>query len=224
MWISELKVFDVRSPSNGVLRLFHCRLEVGTLGLDRRNTYSIAVFFTSAARFLNNNLNKWCCKLYKLDMSKFFCSCFLLADSSEKITLAGDVAISCLKIAISRFHDKNDNIKKLSAMTFPLVLVLPKVSLFYLFFVVFLSLQFLKLPYCHESSIANCFVVDSDCLCNPAQTQKTNLKVLELAKEQKLSFYQNLPVVSSEGKVNILLVVLKMIIFWEYFIWSRDRN
>lgn len=85
------------------------------------------------------------------------CIIILMSNSSDKLALAGDVAVSCLKVAISSFHGMNDHFKKLSAMIFPLLLILPK-------------------------------------------TQKTNLKILELAKEQKLPFYHNLAVVSSKRK------------------------
>ncbi|KAH7557345.1 hypothetical protein JRO89_XS11G0129200 [Xanthoceras sorbifolium] len=85
------------------------------------------------------------------------CITILMSSSSNKINLAGDVAISCLKIASSSFHDQNDYSKKLSAMMFPLLLILPK-------------------------------------------TQRTNVKVLELVKELKLPFYQNLAAVSWKEK------------------------
>lgn len=85
------------------------------------------------------------------------CVIILMSNSSDKLALAGDVAISCLKIAISSFPGMNDHFKKLSALIFPLLLILPK-------------------------------------------TQKTNLKILELAKEQKLPFYHNLAVVSIKRK------------------------
>ncbi|KDO52558.1 hypothetical protein CISIN_1g048745mg, partial [Citrus sinensis] len=85
------------------------------------------------------------------------CVIILMSNSSDKLALAGDVAVSCLKIVISSFPGMNDHFKKLSAMIFPLLLILPK-------------------------------------------TQKTNLKILELAKEQKLPFYHNIAVVSSKRK------------------------
>ncbi|KAK1577185.1 hypothetical protein Q3G72_019640 [Acer saccharum] len=85
------------------------------------------------------------------------CINILMSSSPDKINLAGDVAISCLKIAISSFHDQDNYSKKLSAMMFPLLLILPK-------------------------------------------TQRTNLKVLELVKEIKLPFYQNLAAVSWKEK------------------------
>ncbi|KAK3217662.1 hypothetical protein Dsin_011632 [Dipteronia sinensis] len=54
------------------------------------------------------------------------CIIILMSSSPDKINLAGDVAISCLKMAISSFHDQDDYSKKLSAMMFPLLLILPK--------------------------------------------------------------------------------------------------
>lgn len=130
---------------------------------------------------------------------KSICLMFMLADSSDKLALAGDVAVSCLKIAISSFHGMNDHFKKLSAMIFPLLLIQPKVSVF----CVSVS-WFLKLTLRHQASIRNCFVDDICFYWNSAQTQKTNLKILELAKEQKLPFYHNLAVVSSKRKVKCL--------------------
>ncbi|XP_044468232.1 uncharacterized protein At3g06530-like [Mangifera indica] len=84
------------------------------------------------------------------------CVNILISSVCDKITLAGDVAVLCLKIA-STLHNKNEFSRKLSAMMFPFLLILPK-------------------------------------------TQKANLKVLQLVKEQKLPFYQNLVVVSSNLK------------------------
>ncbi|KAH9647921.1 hypothetical protein KPL70_025376 [Citrus sinensis] len=98
------------------------------------------------------------------------CVIILMSNSSDKLALAGDVAVSCLKIVISSFPGMNDHFKKLSAMIFPLLLILPK-------------------------------------------TQKTNLKILELAKEQKLPFYHNIAVVSSKRKSE-----------WEVFEYRFDGS
>ncbi|KAJ0099511.1 hypothetical protein Patl1_20742 [Pistacia atlantica] len=53
------------------------------------------------------------------------CVIILISSISDKIILAGDVAVLCLKIA-STFHNHNDYSRKLSAMMFPLLLILPK--------------------------------------------------------------------------------------------------
>lgn len=135
-----------------------------------------------------------CCKSYAS-----ICLMFMLADSSDKLALAGDVAVSCLKIVISSFPGMNDHFKKLSAMIFPLLLILPKVSSLCV-----LVSWFLKLHFTNQTSTRNCFVDDICFYCNSSQTQKTNLKILELAKEQKLPFYHNIAVVSSKRKVKYL--------------------
>lgn len=106
--------------------------------LDLPSLYSLAIWLekylavcSPAMSFIKNNfhlfcwitLNKMCCKSYAS-----ICLMFMLADSSDKLALAGDVAVSCLKIVISSFPGMNDHFKKLSAMIFPLLLILPKVS------------------------------------------------------------------------------------------------
>ncbi|KAH9647919.1 hypothetical protein KPL70_025376 [Citrus sinensis] len=111
------------------------------------------------------------------------CVIILMSNSSDKLALAGDVAVSCLKIVISSFPGMNDHFKKLSAMIFPLLLILPK-------------------------------------------TQKTNLKILELAKEQKLPFYHNIAVVSRIGHSLALFEACFSVLKseWEVFEYRFDGS
>ncbi|KAI9081384.1 hypothetical protein K1719_036647 [Acacia pycnantha] len=50
----------------------------------------------------------------------------LLLGSAENVSLTTDVAVSCLKIAISYSHGHTDYIKRTAAMIFPLLLALPQ--------------------------------------------------------------------------------------------------
>ncbi|XP_028799979.1 uncharacterized protein At3g06530 isoform X2 [Neltuma alba] len=50
----------------------------------------------------------------------------LLLGSAENVSLTSDVAISCLKIAISYCHGHTDHMKRTAAMIFPLLLALPQ--------------------------------------------------------------------------------------------------
>ncbi|KAM7273255.1 hypothetical protein ACFE04_027919 [Oxalis oulophora] len=81
--------------------------------------------------------------------------CLHVLCSSAKNNLAGDIAFTCLKVAFSSFRDQIEYTEKLSAMLFPLLLIIPK-------------------------------------------SQQLNLKVLKLAKEEKLPFYRSLADVSDE--------------------------
>ncbi|GLT39857.1 hypothetical protein SLA2020_140240 [Shorea laevis] len=88
------------------------------------------------------------------------CLGILTSSSSDEITLACDVAVLFLKIAVSSFHDQPECLKKVASMMFPLLLIFP-------------------------------------------ETQRLNLKVLELSKQLKWPFFQNLAAISSE-KMNVL--------------------
>ncbi|XP_004517296.1 uncharacterized protein At3g06530-like [Cicer arietinum] len=50
----------------------------------------------------------------------------MLSGSTDNVSLTGEVAVTCLKKAISYFHDQSDYLKKIAAMTFPLLLVMPQ--------------------------------------------------------------------------------------------------
>lgn len=50
----------------------------------------------------------------------------LLLGSAENVSLTSDVAISCLKVAISYSHGHTDYIKRIAAMIFPLLLAMPQ--------------------------------------------------------------------------------------------------
>ncbi|GAV79488.1 LOW QUALITY PROTEIN: BP28CT domain-containing protein/U3snoRNP10 domain-containing protein [Cephalotus follicularis] len=95
------------------------------------------------------------------------CLGILMLGSSEKSTVASDVAIASLKIAIAAFHDQVEYSEKLSAMIFPLLLILP-------------------------------------------ETKRLNLKVLDLVKEVKFPFYENLAGFSVEIKKDEERVELNM--------------
>lgn len=77
------------------------------------------------------------------------CISILMLSTSNSTALACDVALSCLKHAVSNFRNQIEYSKNLASMMLPLVLILP-------------------------------------------ETQKLNLKALELAKEVNWSLYQNL--------------------------------
>lgn len=49
--------------------------------------------------------------------------------ASDNTILAADVAVLCMEHVISSFTDQDEYTKELAAMTFPLVLVMPKVCL-----------------------------------------------------------------------------------------------
>ncbi|PNX94133.1 U3 small nucleolar RNA-associated protein, partial [Trifolium pratense] len=46
--------------------------------------------------------------------------------STDNVSVTGEVAITCLKKAISYFHDHSDYLKNIAAMIFPLLLVMPQ--------------------------------------------------------------------------------------------------
>ncbi|XP_057441205.1 uncharacterized protein At3g06530 isoform X2 [Lotus japonicus] len=50
----------------------------------------------------------------------------LLSGSADNVNLTADVAVTCLKNAISYFHDHTDSLKKAAAMIFPCLLVIPQ--------------------------------------------------------------------------------------------------
>ncbi|XP_061353134.1 uncharacterized protein At3g06530 [Gastrolobium bilobum] len=50
----------------------------------------------------------------------------LLSGSTDNVSLTGEVAVTCLKNAISCFYDHTDYLKNIAAMIFPLLLVLPQ--------------------------------------------------------------------------------------------------
>ncbi|KAK9292213.1 hypothetical protein L1049_020175 [Liquidambar formosana] len=54
------------------------------------------------------------------------CNNILMSSASHNKALAGDVALSCLKHAISDFHNQIDYSKNLATMMFPLLLIVPK--------------------------------------------------------------------------------------------------
>ncbi|KAL3521384.1 hypothetical protein ACH5RR_019533 [Cinchona calisaya] len=54
------------------------------------------------------------------------CIQILFSGASNKTCIAGDVAVSCLQLAITSFKDQDEYIKTLATMIFPLVLILPK--------------------------------------------------------------------------------------------------
>ncbi|KAA8539764.1 hypothetical protein F0562_026456 [Nyssa sinensis] len=54
------------------------------------------------------------------------CLGILMSSTSDKSSLAGDVAVSCLEYAISNFQDLDESAKKLATMILPLLLILPK--------------------------------------------------------------------------------------------------
>lgn len=61
-------------------------------------------------------------------MIVYFFFIFAFAGSTDNVSLTGEVAVTCLKKAISYFHDQSDYLKKIAAMTFPLLLVMPQVA------------------------------------------------------------------------------------------------
>lgn len=65
----------------------------------------------------------------------------LLAGSADNVNLTADVAVTCLKNAISYFHDHTDSLKKAAAMIFPCLLVIPQVVPYfeYIYIYIFLS-------------------------------------------------------------------------------------
>ncbi|CAI8586853.1 unnamed protein product [Vicia faba] len=50
----------------------------------------------------------------------------LLSGSTDNVSLTGEVAVTCLKKAISYFHDNSDYLKNIAAMIFPLLLAMPQ--------------------------------------------------------------------------------------------------
>ncbi|KAJ1389579.1 U3 small nucleolar RNA-associated protein 10 [Sesbania bispinosa] len=50
----------------------------------------------------------------------------LLSGSTDNVSLTGEVAVTCLKNAISYFHDHAEYLKNIAAMIFPLLLVIPQ--------------------------------------------------------------------------------------------------
>ncbi|KAI5444030.1 hypothetical protein KIW84_012591 [Lathyrus oleraceus] len=50
----------------------------------------------------------------------------LLSGSTDNVSLTGEVAVTCLKKAISYFHDHSDYLKNIAAMIFPLLLAMPQ--------------------------------------------------------------------------------------------------
>ncbi|GMH10729.1 hypothetical protein Nepgr_012570 [Nepenthes gracilis] len=54
------------------------------------------------------------------------CTRVLLSDASNDFSLASDIAISCLRHAVSFVQNWNDFVEELATMVFPLLLVLPK--------------------------------------------------------------------------------------------------
>jgi hypothetical protein len=129
---------------------------------------------------------------------------FPLVGSSDKTSLAADVAIACLKNANSNLHDDDDYLRTFSAMLFPLLLILPKVSCsFVLTYVWFSNVSIDGFNQASHNWLVFVFLI----LYCYLQTQRLNLKALQLAKEVKWPLYQNLVGTSSTEMVNYLLVI-----------------
>ncbi|XP_027329398.1 uncharacterized protein At3g06530 isoform X2 [Abrus precatorius] len=54
------------------------------------------------------------------------CTDELLSGSADNISLIGEVAVACLKTAISYFNDRTDYLKSIAAMIFPFLFILPQ--------------------------------------------------------------------------------------------------
>lgn len=111
--------------------------------------------------------------------------CHLNVGSSNAKSLAGNVAVACLELAVTIFKEQDEYARNLATMIFPFVLVLRKVC--YILLNTGVSFNFHLL----------------DCLsfCSSLQSQRINLKALELSKEVKWSVYQNLMSLSNLDKV-----------------------
>lgn len=130
----------------------------------------------------------------------------LLAGSADNISLTNEVAISCLKLSISYFNGHTDYIKKISAMIFPLLLVLPQV-LFYF------HLTSDLLSFCWHGVTQSYSILILLCLVDyhishfflHSQTQNLNFKALGLVNEINWPLFRNLAVVPSGESVYIYL-------------------
>lgn len=148
-----------------------------------------------------------------------------LAGSLENNSLACDVAILCLKNAIADIHENVERCNKLAAMIFPLLLVLPKV--------VFFSFQTSKCSqFCNSCS--SWYAVNSvqqfelsieRIMFHGLQTQRLNLKALELAKAVKWPLFENLAAACNIEQVSydfvnsmLLLVYISSCLFTQRFI------
>lgn len=120
--------------------------------------------------------------------------CHLNVGSSNAKSLAGNVGVACLEFAVTSFKDQDEYARNLATMIFPFVLVLQKVC--YLL---------LNIPLVFPSVFFFYWIALS--FCSSLQSQRINLKALELSKEVKWSFYQSLMSLSNLDKVSILLVM-----------------
>jgi len=81
-------------------------------------------------------LHSWIKKLFSYSLHVLFAH-YLLVGSADNYSLNGEVAVTCLKNAISYFSDHADYLKNVAAMIFPLLLVLPQVVANFIFNICF---------------------------------------------------------------------------------------
>ena len=81
----------------------------------------------------------------------------LLVGSADNYSLNGEVAVTCLKNAISYFSDHTDYLKNVAAMIFPLLLFLPQVMANFIFSICFSDRKYAnKPPYVPSLHGCNC--------------------------------------------------------------------